>query len=432
VRSPRLSLIVGGLLVAAVVVAALVFATTHHHKTVAAIFPQVVQLYEDDDVRVLGVPVGKVTKISQAPDGVRVDMYYDADAPVPADAKAVIVAPTLLNRRYIQLDPAKLAGPRLPDGAVLGPDRTAVPLEYDEIKKQLDQLATALGPQETQTNGALGRVLTTAADNLRGNGPNLHGSVENLAKALGTLSDGRDDLFGTVRNLQTLVTALRGADADVTGFTQELAQTSDTLAASSNDLGKALDTIDSSVHRIGEFVGQNRNELSESVKGLKNISDTLADNRQALANVLQIAPTAVSDFQNIYDPFSNAITGALAPTNFNDLNSLIGLFGQLITPVLGTFPAGTFPPNAFPERNGSRNYILETDGRCKPPKDDPDVKAPYNPALTPPQPYGGTGTQPYFTEKNKCHGGGGSGGGGMFVSSETPSLANLLLPGGGR
>jgi len=408
---------VAGILVVALIAMALVITLRgSSQKTLSAVFPEVVQLYPDDEVRVLGVAVGKITALSQVPEGVRVDMTYDADAPVPVDAKAVIVAPTLLNRRYVQLTPARVAGPRLPDGAMLGPDRTAVPLEYDEIKKQLDALASDLGPQDPEVNGALGQAVTAAAANLQGNGGNLHASVDNLAKALSTLSNGRDDLFGTVRNLQTLVTALRDADGDVNGFTDELAQTSKVLADSSGDLGKALDTIDSSVQRIGDFVHENRDPLSDDLKRLSKVADNLAYNRQALANVLQIAPAAISNFQNIYDPFSGAITGALAATNFDFINLFVR---QLALP----FPI---------ERNGSANYITENEGRCKPPAHDPDAAPPYDPAVTPPKPMnGGQGTQPYFAERNKCHGPVMPGLLNQY-SPQASSLVNLLLPGGNR
>ena len=419
--SRRLPAVVAGLVVIAVVVAAIVVATRPAQKTASAIFTQVVQLYPDDEVRLLGVKIGTITAVSQVPGGVRVDMRYDADAAIPADARAGIIAPSLLNRRYVQFAPARVAGPRLPDGAVLGPDRTAVPVEFDEVKKQLDQLADLLGPKDPKVNGALGRALDTAAANLRGNGGDLHGSIENLSRALGTLSDGREDLFGTVRNLQILISSLRGADADVDGFTRELAQTAQTLDSSSGDLGKALNTLDSSVKRIGEFVAEHRGKLTGDLRDLSKVADNLSRHRQALANVLQVAPTALSDFQNIYDGYSNSIGGALAPTNFQQT--------QAVNQVLGTVLA-QMPGADLVQRNGSANFVQEKDGRCKPPDPDPKVQPTFDPRINPPPAYGGEGTQAWFAEKNRCHG---STIPDMLeqYAPQAKSFANLLLPGSG-
>jgi phospholipid/cholesterol/gamma-HCH transport system substrate-binding protein len=411
-----------GLVVVALVATAVVLATRPDRKTVSAIFTQTVQLYPDDEVRVLGVKVGLITEVSQVPGGVRVDMEYDADAPIPADAQAGIIAPALLNRRYVQFAPARVSGPRLPDGALLGPDRTAVPVEFDEVKKQLDQLASLLGPDNPRVNAALGRALDTTAANLRGNGANLNGSIRNLSQALGTLADGRDDLFGTVRNLQTLVSALRAADDDVDGFTRELARTSDTLAGSRDDLAKALDTLDSSVRRIGEFVSEHRERLTGDLKDLSRVAGNLADNRQALANLLQVAPTALSDFQNIYDAYSNSIGGALAATNFEQTQAVNQLLGMVLAQVPGA---------DLVQRNGSANFVREADGRCKPPDPDPKLQPTFDPRITPPPPYGGGGTQAYFAEKNRCHGPVASNMLASNASLESRSLANLLLPGAG-
>ncbi len=75
-------------------------------RTVTAHFSRAVSLYEDTEVRILGVPVGQVTAVVPEGDTIRVEMEYDAEYDVPADAQAVIVTPTLTADRFIQLTPA--------------------------------------------------------------------------------------------------------------------------------------------------------------------------------------------------------------------------------------------------------------------------------------------------------------------------------------
>jgi phospholipid/cholesterol/gamma-HCH transport system substrate-binding protein len=379
-------------------------------KTVSAVFTQAVQIYPNDEVRVRGVKVGLIDAITPVPGGVRLDMTYDADAPISADAKAAIVAPTLLNRRYVQFAPSSHTGPQLPDGAALGLDRTAVPVEYDQIKEQLSRLSSTLGPGNGQLNGALTRVLGTTADNLRGNGHDLNEAVTNVARALGTLSDGRDDLYGTIRNLNTVVGALRQADSDVAGFDRELATTSRVLADSSGDLHTALDRIDGSFADLKDFLAENRGPLTDDVRRLAAVADNVSDNRQAVADVLQRLPNLLTNFQNIHDGFSGAIGGALAadtPTEEILGLALVGAFvGGLPVVVPG---AGS---TLQEERNGSANYIEPRDGQCKRPAPHPKREPVYNPVVTPPRPPdGGVGTQPYFTRNTSCQGiGDGSGG----------------------
>ncbi|NWJ69299.1 MCE family protein [Pseudonocardia sp. ICBG1122] len=72
-------------------------------RTVTAYFDQTVNLYPHDEVRVLGVQVGTIESVEPRPDAVKVVMSYDADVPLPADATAAIISPTLVGVRYVQL-----------------------------------------------------------------------------------------------------------------------------------------------------------------------------------------------------------------------------------------------------------------------------------------------------------------------------------------
>ena len=137
---------------------------------------------------------------------------FDRKYKVPADAKAAVVAPSLVSDRYVQLLPAYTAGPVLQDNAQIGLDRTAVPVELDRISSSLDDLLVALGPTGANKDGAFADLLDTGAKNLDGQGQKLHDTNRDLSKALETLSGGRNDLFGTVKNLQAFTTMLATND----------------------------------------------------------------------------------------------------------------------------------------------------------------------------------------------------------------------------
>src|SRR5690349_16795144 len=108
-------------------------------RTVVAHFPRAISVYEGSDVRVLGVPVGTVTKVEPTGTDVTVTMTYDADVKLPSDARAVIIAPAVVGDRYVQLTPAYSgSGDVLSDGAELSLEQTAQPLELDEIYSSLD------------------------------------------------------------------------------------------------------------------------------------------------------------------------------------------------------------------------------------------------------------------------------------------------------
>ncbi|MEH3138292.1 MAG: MlaD family protein, partial [Mycolicibacterium neoaurum] len=95
------------------------------HKIVAY-FPTAVGLYPGDDVRVVGVPVGRIDSIQPRANDVKITMTVQDDVRVPADARAIIIAPNLVSARFIQLTPAYTEGDTLASGAEIGMDRTGV------------------------------------------------------------------------------------------------------------------------------------------------------------------------------------------------------------------------------------------------------------------------------------------------------------------
>ncbi|MFE7722997.1 MCE family protein [Nocardia rhizosphaerihabitans] len=284
-------------------------------KTIVAYFPAAVGLYPGDDVRILGVTVGVVDRIE--PEGTRVAVHLTLDRrrQLPADAQAVVVSPTLVTARFVQLTPAYAGGPELPDGGSIPQERTAVPVEWDKIKEQLTRLAKRLGPQPGEP-GSLGAFVTDAADTMRGNGATFNQTLADLARATTTLSDGRTDLFAAVRNLSVLVDALAQSHAQIVTFGDRLATVSEVVATSETSLGDAITDLDAAVADLRAFVDDNRAGIGDTVDKLGGATQALVDRRRDLEQVLHAAPTVLANLENIYQPAQNSLTGALAMTNF--------------------------------------------------------------------------------------------------------------------
>jgi len=95
---------------------------------------------------------------------------------------AAIVAPSLVSGRYIQLAPPYRGGPVLSDGATIPLERTAVPVEWDQIQTELTSLAQALGPNGVNAHGALNSAVTGAAQFFNGNGAQLAATLDAAAR----------------------------------------------------------------------------------------------------------------------------------------------------------------------------------------------------------------------------------------------------------
>jgi phospholipid/cholesterol/gamma-HCH transport system substrate-binding protein len=276
-------------------------------RRLAASFEKVVGIHEGSDVRVLGVRIGSVVAVKPQGRTVRVEMRYDPRYDIPAGAEAVIVPPSVVSDRYVQLTPAYAGGPRLADGAELSVNRTAVPLEIDDIYRALDEFNKALGPDGANADGALTKLLATGRANLDGNGQNLHDTLDGLSKALTTLADGRQDLFGSVANLQRFTTALAESDQQVRLFNQQLASVSEQLAGERDELAAALHSLAIALAQVTEFVRDNRDELKSNVAGLTDVTGILVRQQRAIIDILDVTPLALSNLNLAY----NARSGTL-------------------------------------------------------------------------------------------------------------------------
>ncbi|MGH3580991.1 MAG: MCE family protein, partial [Mycobacterium sp.] len=115
-------------------------------NVIVAYFENSNGLFPGDDVRVLGVRVGQVDTIQPEPQRAKVTFSIDKSVPIPAAVNAAILSPQLVTGRAIQLTPAYTSGPQLAGGAVIPQDRTAVPVEWDDFRDQLQRLTDLLKP----------------------------------------------------------------------------------------------------------------------------------------------------------------------------------------------------------------------------------------------------------------------------------------------
>ncbi len=301
-------------------------------NTITAYFPTTTAIYPGDEVRVSGVKVGKIDSLTPEGTQTKMVMKVDRGVPIPADAKAVIVQQNLVAARYVQLTPAYRAGggPTMRDGGVIPSDRTAVPIEWDEVKTQLMRLATDLGPKSGETGTSVSRFIDSSANALGGNGDKLRQTLAQLSGAARVFAEGSGNIVDIIKNLQIFVTALRDSKEQIVMFENRLASLTSVLDDSRSDLDAALSDLSVALGEVQRFVAGTRNQVSEQVRSLASVTQNLVDNHMALENVLHVTPNAVANYQNIYYPSSGGVSGAFSLVNFaNPVYFFCGLIGAV-------------------------------------------------------------------------------------------------------
>jgi phospholipid/cholesterol/gamma-HCH transport system substrate-binding protein len=272
-------------------------------KRLVAHFPRTVSVYEGSEVRVLGVAIGTVDKVTPSGTDVEVTMSYDADVDLPADAKAAIVAPSIVGDRFVQITPVFEKGDEvMPDNTELATARTAVPVELDQIFESLDTLNVALGPHGANENGALSDLLAVAADNFGGQGANVNSTIKNFARLTDTLADNKEELFGSAEQLGKFIETLAENDKTVRDFNQSLADVSGLLKGEREELSASLRNLSTALTEVSSFVTDNREILGRNISGLNRVSQVLVKQRDALDTVLKVGPLALNNLALTYNP----------------------------------------------------------------------------------------------------------------------------------
>lgn len=282
-------------------------------------------IFVGDDVKILGVSVGKIDKIEPEPERVKISFWYDSKHKVPADAMAAILSPALVTGRAIQLTPVYTGGPEMESDAVIPQDRTAVPVEYDSFRQQLQRLTETLQPTEPGGVSTLGSAINTAADNLRGEGANIRDTVIKLSQAFSALGDHSTDIFSTVRNLSILVAALQQSTDLMRQLNQNLADVTGLLADDPDEIASAVRDLNAAVGEVQTFVAENRETLGTTSDKLAAVTGILNDNLDDVEQLLHVAPNTLQNYVNIYQPAQGAATSVLAINNFsNPISFLCG------------------------------------------------------------------------------------------------------------
>src|ERR1700761_4175332 len=401
-RLPRLSraaVIIGSLVLVGGLIAALVGAQLYKrltNNTVVAYFPETNALYAGDKVVIMGIRVGGIDKIEPVGDKMKVTFHYSNKYKVPANAQAVILNPTLVASRSIQLEPPYKGGPVLSDNAVISEDRTQVPVEWDDLRNNITHIINSLGPTKDQKKGPFGDVIESFADGLAGKGKQINNTLDSLSTALTTLDEGRGDFFSVLHSLALFVNALHRDDQQFVALNKDLSQITDRLTSSDQAAANAIQQTDSLLSTASTFLTENREVLAHDVNNLSEATTAIMqpEPRDGLETGLHILPNMAANVLAIYEPAHGSLTGVAALTNFaNPLQficsaiqagSRLGyqdsaeLCAQYLAPIMDAIKFNYFPSgiNLFSSADTLPKNVAYSEPRLQPPPGFKDTTVP--------------------------------------------------------
>jgi phospholipid/cholesterol/gamma-HCH transport system substrate-binding protein len=328
-------------------------------------FPEATNLANEADVRISGVPVGKVKKIDPKGGLSQATIQLDTKfAPLPKDSRAMLRQKTLLGETYVELTPGSPGSRTVPEGGLLRNTQVAPTVELDEIFRTFNPKTRAdfqvWMQEQARAIAGRGEDLSDAIGNL----PAFEQDANTLLKILNTQQGAVRQL---VSNTGVVFDSLTARDAQLRSLIQNSNAVFQTTAQRNRELAETfvvLPTFEQqsqiTLNRLDRFAHNTNPLITELRPAAQQLSPTLV----ALE---QISPDLRRLFVNLGPLVTASRAGLPAVDQFlADLAPLLGQFSPFlrqINPILYGLGNYTKEINAF-----FSNTVAATQATDKPPK----------------------------------------------------------------
>ncbi|WP_300682096.1 MlaD family protein [Nocardioides sp.] len=292
----RLTLVKSIVFIVATALATLALAGTIRNSasgnshTYTAMFTDVTSLHTGDDVRMAGVKVGTVDKISvsedpAAGDVARVRFTVTDSTPMTQGTTAQLRFRNLVGQRYLSLAPPTTPGTTLPANYVFSTDQTTPALDLTALFNGFQPLFRLLNPDDVNTLSS--QIIAV----FQGEGPTVDDLVSSAASLTSTLAD-RDQVIGNlITDLNSVLTVVnqRSGQLDTTIVTLQKLVTG--LSQDRATIGQSISGLGNLTTSVSDLLTKGRAPLKKSISSLGDLSANLAGSSTELNSFLEKLPT---------------------------------------------------------------------------------------------------------------------------------------------
>jgi phospholipid/cholesterol/gamma-HCH transport system substrate-binding protein len=290
-------------------------------------FAEVGQLALEADVRISGVPVGKVKTITPDKKTGRADVEIQLQsryAPLPSDARAILRQKTLLGETYVELTPGHASATPIREGGKLAASQVSNTVELDEILRAFDP----------KTRAAFQDWMQTQAQAISGRGRDLNDALGNLgpfAEDTSTIVDILNRQQGAVTQLIANTGIVFQALTERDGQLRSLIQNANTVFATTAARDKELQA---SFKALPTFEDESRTTFDRLTKFADDTNPLVTQLRPAareLSPTLQDLQAISPDLKNLLQQLQPLIDASKAgfPAAEQTLRDARPLLGQL-------------------------------------------------------------------------------------------------------
>jgi len=251
----------------------------------SAVFTDASGLKTGDSVRVSGIRVGTVSKVSLQPNKhVVVSFDVDPDVILTHGTKAAVRYLNLVGDRYMELLDQPGSTQVLRPGTQIPTDRTTPALDLDLLLGGLKPVIRGLNAQDVNT------LTASLIEVFQGQGGTLESILSKTSSFASTVADRRDTVERLINNLNTVAATLARDGQQFSGAIDRLQRLITDLSADRDPIGSAIESLDNGTASIADLLSRGRPALTGAVTQLNRLAPLLVDSSDRLDAALKRAP----------------------------------------------------------------------------------------------------------------------------------------------
>jgi phospholipid/cholesterol/gamma-HCH transport system substrate-binding protein len=227
--------------------------------SLSATFDDVNGLLVNDNVKVAGVVVGKVSSIEIERGRARVTFDIDSDTRLPSDSAAAVRWRNLLGQRYVYLYPG-VASTTLSAGDTV--DRTESVVDLGELFNRLGPIVAAIDPAQVN------EFLDTMVAALDGNQDSLARTIDDLGTLVSGLATRDEAIVRLVDNISVVADTITTRDAQIRTVLDNLVELASTFSDNTAVVDAAVDDLGEVSHHLHSLLSRSRRELDGTIANL--------------------------------------------------------------------------------------------------------------------------------------------------------------------
>lgn len=252
------------------------------------------QLQVLGDVKVRGLIVGSIRKITPTEQGSELELALDPDKVdvIPSNVSARFIPKTLFGDRYVALQiPSDAATDHLREGDRITQDRSAPAVELSQALDHLLPVLQAVQPQKLST------TLTAISTALEGRGKQLGDTLVDLGKLVEEINPHVPQLTHDLNALVEVSDTYTEAIPDFVDALSDLTVTSRTVAEQRANLDALFADLTTSSQDLESFLRANSGNLI-------GLADSSRDTLEILAKYAPSYPCFLKQMAGLVDPGS--------------------------------------------------------------------------------------------------------------------------------